>query len=183
VVSTPGAEPVAPDGYAAALLLDAWALLDRPTLDAGEEAARRWFAAAALVRPGPDGGHVVLCGTPGHASVPAVEALVRWDPSWFAEAELAERRELALPPTARMAVLTGSRAALDAALRELTLPASASVLGPLPVGDDHWRALLTVPPADGPSMSAELAVLRARASARKDPDPVHVRVDPRDPTA
>ncbi|MBD3785295.1 MAG: primosome assembly protein PriA, partial [Micrococcales bacterium] len=40
VVATPGAEPVAEGGYAAALLLDAWALLDRPTLDAGEEALR-----------------------------------------------------------------------------------------------------------------------------------------------
>jgi primosomal protein N' (replication factor Y) len=184
VVATPGAEPVAPEGYAAALLLDAWALLDRPTLDAGEEALRRWCAAAALVRPGPDGGRVVLCGAPGHASVPAVEALVRWDPAWFAERELAERRELALPPTARHAVLTGPRAALDAALGELVLPASTTVLGPLPArGDDQWRMLLTVPLEDGPPLSVELAALRARASARKDPDPVHVRVDPRDPTS
>jgi primosomal protein N' len=62
VVSTPGAEPVAPEGYAAALLLDAWALLDRPTLLAGEEALRRWLAAAALVRPASGGGRIVLAG-------------------------------------------------------------------------------------------------------------------------
>jgi primosomal protein N' (replication factor Y) len=37
VIATPGAEPVAPDGYAAALLLDGWALLGRPSL----RAARR----------------------------------------------------------------------------------------------------------------------------------------------
>ena len=62
VVSTPGAEPVAPGGYAAALLLDAWALLERPSLTAGEESLRRWLAAAALVRPpSADGGRVVLC--------------------------------------------------------------------------------------------------------------------------
>ena len=36
VIATPGAEPVTERGYAAALLLDAWALLDRPRLDAGE---------------------------------------------------------------------------------------------------------------------------------------------------
>ena len=35
VIATPGAEPVAEGGYAACLLLDAWASLDRPTLDAG----------------------------------------------------------------------------------------------------------------------------------------------------
>jgi primosomal protein N' (replication factor Y) len=183
VVATPGAEPVAPGGYAAALLLDAWALLDRPTLDAGEEALRRWCAAAALVRPGPDGGRVVLCGAPTTVSIPAVEALVRWDPAWFSEREVAERRDLSLPPTARLAALTGSRPALDAALRELRLPASAATLGPLPAGtEERWRSVLTVPLEDGPALTAELTALRARASARKDPAPVHVRVDPRDPT-
>ncbi|MDT3400895.1 primosome assembly protein PriA, partial [Streptomyces sp. B1866] len=56
VVSTPGAEPVAENGYAAALLLDGWALLGRPDLRAGEQALRRWLEAAALVRGhGPDG--------------------------------------------------------------------------------------------------------------------------------
>ena len=184
VVSTPGAEPLASGGYAAALLLDAWALLDRPTLDAGEEALRRWCAAASLVRAGERGGQVVLCGAPTAVGVPAVEALVRWDPAWFADREVAERSALSLPPTARLATLTATRAALDAALTELRLPATASVLGPLPGGaDGRWRAVLTVPLDDGPALTAELTALRARAAARKDPDPVHVRVDPRDPTA
>ena len=124
VVSTPGAEPVAPDGYAAALLLDAWALLERPSLTAGEEALRRWLAAAALVRPASRGGRVVLAGAPTEVSIPAVEALVRWDPAWFADRELDERRELSLPPAARLAVLTGARPALEAATAELDLPAA-----------------------------------------------------------
>ena len=195
VVSTPGAEPVAPDGYAAALLLDAWALLDRPTLLAGEEALRRWLAAAALVRPAARGGRVVLAGAPTDVSVPAVEALVRWDPVWFAERELTERRELSLPPAARLATLTGPRAALERAVAEVGLPASAAVLGPLPHAGviagsgppgapqpERWRTIITVPRADGPGLTRELAALRARASARKDPEPVTVRVDPPDPT-
>lgn len=195
VVSTPGAEPVAPDGYVAALLLDAWALLDRPTLLAGEEALRRWLAAAALVRPAAEGGRVVLAGAPTDVSVPAVEALVRWDPAWFADRELTERRELSLPPAARLATLTGPRAALERALTEVGLPASAAVLGPLPhagvvagggpPGAPHperWRTIITVPRPDGPELTRELAAMRARASARKDPEPVTVRVDPPDPT-
>ncbi len=181
VVATPGAEPVAEGGYAAALLLDAWALLDRPTLDAGEEALRRWCSAAALVRPAAAGGRVVLAGAPLHVTVPAVEALVRWDPAWFAERELAERRELSLPPTARVAALTGTRSALAGALDELTLPEGGTVLGPLPHGEQRWRALVTVPTGAGPELTSELSALRARASARKEPDPVAVRVDPRDP--
>ena len=52
VIATPGAEPRAAGGYAAALLLDGWALLGRPSLRAAEEALRRWLNAAALVRPG-----------------------------------------------------------------------------------------------------------------------------------
>ena len=182
VVSTPGAEPVAPDGYAAAILLDAWALLERPSLTAGEETLRRWTAAAALVRPASEGGRVVVAGAPTDVSVPAVEALVRWDPAWFATRELVERRELSLPPTARLAVLTGSRAALEAAVAELPLPGSAAVLGPLPHVGERWRLIVTVAPPDGPALTRELAALRARASARKDPDPVTVRVDPPDPT-
>ncbi|MER8039723.1 primosomal protein N', partial [Streptomyces hydrogenans] len=42
VVSTPGAEPVADGGYAAALLLDGWALLGRPDLRAGSDADPRY---------------------------------------------------------------------------------------------------------------------------------------------
>ncbi|HSF97798.1 MAG TPA: primosome assembly protein PriA [Ornithinibacter sp.] len=195
VVSTPGAEPVAPGGYAAALLLDAWALLDRPTLLAGEESLRRWLAAAALVRPASEGGRVVLAGAPTDVSVPAVEALVRWDPAWFADRELTERRELSLPPSARLATLTGPHAVLERSLTELALPASAAVLGPLPhagavaravepttAQPERWRLIITVPRPDGPELTRELAALRARSTARKDPEPVTVRVDPPDPT-
>ena len=56
VVATPGAEPIAEDGYAAALLLDAWALLERTELDAAEQCLRRWIGALSLVRPRADGG-------------------------------------------------------------------------------------------------------------------------------
>ncbi|HET9081661.1 MAG TPA: primosome assembly protein PriA, partial [Trebonia sp.] len=71
VIATPGAEPLA--DYAAALLLDGWALLSLPSLRAGEETLRRWLAAAALVRPA---GTVLV-----HADAPlaATQALIRWD--------------------------------------------------------------------------------------------------------
>src|SRR6185312_1483156 len=51
VIATPGAEPPAPGGYAAAVLLHG-----RPSLRAAEEALRRWMNASALVRPGMAGG-------------------------------------------------------------------------------------------------------------------------------
>jgi primosomal protein N' (replication factor Y) len=139
VIATPGAEPVAESGYAATLLLDAWALLERPALDAGEEALRRWLAAAALTRGAASGGVVVLCGGPTHVSVPAVEALVRWDPAWFAERELGERRELALPPAVRMVRLISSRRGLRQARELLNLPGGVTELGPLPLSDTGTR--------------------------------------------
>ncbi|MYV72305.1 primosome assembly protein PriA, partial [Streptomyces sp. SID2131] len=77
VVSTPGAEPVAEGGYAAALLLDGWAMLGRPDLRAGEEALRRWIDAASLVRGQAEGGTVVVVAEP---TLRPVQALVRWDP-------------------------------------------------------------------------------------------------------
>jgi len=132
VIATPGAEPVAEGGYAATLLLDAWASMDRPTLDASEEALRRWLGAAALTRGAPDGGVTVLCGAPTHTTLPLVEALVRWDPEWFVARELAERAELSLPPTVRMAQLVGPRVAVQRAVELAGLAPSVERLGPLP---------------------------------------------------
>lgn len=160
VIATPGAEPVAEGGYAAALLLDAWALLERPSLRAGEEAVRRWLGAMGLVRGSADAGAVVLCGTPAHVTLPAVEAVVRWDPAWFARRELAERVELGLPPAVWMAQLLGSREALRDALRWLDLGREVSVDGPVPLSQsagpiDHEGATaVDGSPASPPDASA-----------------------------
>jgi primosomal protein N' (replication factor Y) len=208
VISTPGAEPIAENGYAATLLLDAWASLDRPTLDASEEALRRWLAAAALTRGARDGGVVVLCGAPMHTTLPIIEALVRWDPVWFAARELAERVELSLPPAVRMAQLVGARVALRRAVEMAGLPDSVEQLGPLPLvlaaagasgragadaGSLATRAdetandvapkiqlLLRASLDDGPALTAALTRMKAIRSARKERDPVGVRVDPMD---
>src|SRR3954454_5496597 len=203
VIATPGAETVAQGGYAATLLLDAWASLDRPTLDAAEESLRRWTAAAALTRAGADGGVVVLAGAPAHATLPVVEALVRWDPAWFAARELAERAELSLPPTVRMAQLVGSRHALQDALQRSDLPADIERLGPLPLspgsaaagrgtgagrgagtdggqGEDRLQVLLRSPLHEGSVLTSALVAMRAVRSARKEREAVTVRVDPSD---
>nr|WP_238338474.1 primosomal protein N' [Pedococcus badiiscoriae] len=181
VIATPGAEPVADGGYAACLLLDAWASLDRPTLDAGEEALRRWLAAGALTRGAAAGGQLVLCGAPGHTTLPVVEALVRWDPAWFAARELAERGELSLPPTVAMAAVTGDRRAVEVALRLAHLPPGVDQLGPLPVSDDAVRVLLRAPLEEGPALASSLVAMKAVRSARKEKTSIQVRMDPRDP--
>ncbi|MCC9708833.1 primosomal protein N' [Streptomyces sp. MNU76] len=130
VVSTPGAEPVAEGGYAAALLLDGWAMLGRPDLRAGEDALRRWIGAAALVRNQGLGGTVVVVAEP---TLRPVQALVRWDPVGHAVRELAERAELGFPPVSRMAAVSGPAQAVADFLTAVQLPSDAEVLGPVPV--------------------------------------------------
>jgi primosomal protein N' (replication factor Y) (superfamily II helicase) len=186
VVCTPGAEPVAPGGYGAALLLDGWALLSRAELRATEEALRRWMTAAALVRPGPDGGRVVVMAD---SSLTPVQALVRWDPVWHAGLELAARTELGFPPAMRMAAVDGSPAAIADFLLSLRLPEQADVLGPVPlehsgpVGtgepqEERERALVRAPRERGRALATALFDALSVRTARKDPDPVKIRLDP-----
>ncbi|WP_433255496.1 primosomal protein N' [Streptosporangium sp. CA-135522] len=179
VVATPGAEPVAEGGYAAAVLLDGWAMLGRPDLRVAEETLRRWMNAAALLRPQAE--LVVLADS----SVPAVQALLRWDPITHAERELADRTELGFPPAVRMATLTGSPAAVREMLGEVVLPDGAQVLGPVPIdspkGDQvRERAMVRVPSGTGSALAAALKGAVGVRSARKAPEVVRVCIDPLD---
>lgn len=178
VVATPGAEPVAPGGYAAALLLDAAVSTAGASLRTGEDALRRWLTAAALVRAG---GTVVLVGD---AEERATQALVRWDPAGYASRELAERSELALPPAVRMASVTGPRDAVDTLVSRLDL-ADAEILGPVPVdAADHdalepaVRALVRVPRTGGAALARALAASLAVRSARREGGTLRVQMDP-----
>ncbi|MFF1519949.1 primosomal protein N' [Streptomyces sp. NPDC058305] len=193
VVSTPGAEPVAEGGYAAALLLDGWAMLGRPDLRAGEDALRRWIGAAALVRPQGDGGTVVVVAEP---TLRPVQALVRWDPVGHAVRELAERAELGFPPVSRMAAVSGTPEALAGFLSGVELPGDAEVLGPVPIpaaeaargrrpggpptGEPAERVLVRVPPGSGAALAAALKHAQAARMARGGTEPVRIRIDPLD---
>ncbi|WP_084714260.1 primosomal protein N' [Streptacidiphilus rugosus] len=183
VVSTPGAEPVAEGpGYAAALLLDAWVLLGRPDLRAGEEALRRWLSASALVRGAEQGGTVVVVAEP---SLRPVQALVRWDPAGHAATELAERAELGFPPVSRMAAVSGAPAAVADLLALTRLPEGTDLLGPVAVpvgrGEDRVdRVLLRVAPGRGAALATALKAAQAARLARGRADPVRVRIDPPD---
>jgi primosomal protein N' (replication factor Y) len=178
VIATPGAEPVAAGGYAAAVLLDGWMLLARPDLRAAEEALRRWLAAAALVRGEVVGGRVVVVAP---AELRAVQALLRWQPRWHADRELEDRRSLHLPPAGRMAALTGSAEAVADFLSLATLPPAAEVLGPVPAVDgepEDERVLIRVPRVRGQELATSLKAAQATRSARKAPGSVRVEIDP-----
>lgn len=172
VVATPGAEPVADGGYGAVVILDAWLALGRADLRAPEEAVRRWFNAAALVRPG---GRVLIVGDPAAA---AVQALVRWDPVGFADREAAARAAVRLPPASRLATLSGTPGAVADAVTILRLPEPADLLGPVPVpASDRVQMVVRVPATAGAALADALSELQRLRSARKL-DPVRVQLDP-----
>ncbi|MGL4832555.1 MAG: primosomal protein N', partial [Propionibacteriaceae bacterium] len=176
VVATPGAEPPAVAGYAAAVLLDADALLSRPDLRAAEEALRRWSTAVSLVRGPAQGGSVIIVGDPISR---AIQALVRHDPVGFAQREIEEREGALLPPQAALIAVEGSPAALSALLATLTLPQGAEAFGPLPCrGSDEQRLLLKMAPAQRRGVTNALRTIVADWSQHKDPYLVRIRVDP-----
>jgi primosomal protein N' (replication factor Y) (superfamily II helicase) len=183
VVATPGAEPAAEGGYAAAVLLDGAVGLAIPTLRAAEQALRRWLGAACLVRPAAQGGTVLVAADPAAA---AVQALVRWDPAGFARRELADRADLGYPPSARIAELTGSYAAIRELIAEARLADAVEVLGPTPLDPARTdaaaphRALLRSPRRSGPALTQALRAAQGVRSARKADEFVRVRVDPLD---
>lgn len=179
VIATPGAEPIAEGGYAAALLLDAAVLLGRPDLRVNEEAYRRWANAVALVRGGNSGAVVVV----GESDQPVVQALVRHDPVGLAERELADRVSAGLPPAVRAAEIACSFAVMPDTLAALDLPPEVVVLGPLPISvpgrdEPQSRVLLTFSYHLADRVLAALQAVQAQHDMRKVGGPLLVRVDP-----
>jgi primosomal protein N' (replication factor Y) (superfamily II helicase) len=187
VVATPGAEPRAIGGYGAALLLDTWALLGRQDLRAAEDALWRWMTAAALVRARGDGGVVTVVA---ESSIPTVQSLIRWDPVGHAEAELAARAEVGLPPSVHIAAIDGAGEAVTALLDEARLPDEADLLGPVdlppgvrrpagtPADVPVIRMLVRVRREQGLALAASLRRGVSVLSARQTHQPVRVQIDP-----
>ncbi|HSN38161.1 MAG TPA: primosomal protein N' [Arthrobacter sp.] len=188
VVATVGAEPVADRGYAAALLLDGDSLLRRENLRAGEDAVRRWFNAAALVRPAGDGGLVVITAD----DTAGVGALLRWDPAGYAQRELSLRQELQLPPAVRVASITGGRTAVGhfgAAVEQQLGPLGIELrtAGPAPLvlagapgpkgAAEDVRTLLFIPYAQAAQVTRVLRAVKVAAAAKRTDDPVQLRLD------
>lgn len=176
VLATPGAEPDAETGFAAAILLDAELMLARPELRVGEETLRRWLAVVAKVRPAVAGGTVLVVGEPG---LREVQALARLDPIGYARAELAERRQAGFPPAAKLITIEGPPQSLADWSAELELPSAAVRLGPFPVpnAEENQRLTVRAPLEAGNEVLRAVRALAGVRAARKD-EPVRVRIDP-----
>lgn len=179
VIATPGAEPVAPKGYAAALLLDGDAQLQREGLNVPETVLGHWMRAATLVRAATDGGVVVVTAEYDDA----VASLVQMNPIAWANRQLTQRQQLGLPPAVRVAELLGPLTEVQRMIRNAALPyhaAESPWIGPVAVDEQSHRALLFFPDHVATDVVATLKTTRAQLSARGDSAGIRLRIDPTD---
>jgi primosomal protein N' (replication factor Y) len=111
---------------------------------------------------------------------------VRFDAGWLAERELAERRELALPPAVRVAAVTGDRSAVEALVGRVPLADGDALLGPVelsarePTLEPPVRVVVRVPLAHGLELARQLRASLAVRSARREGGTVRVQLDPKE---
>ena len=133
---------------------------------------------SALVRPGEDGGTVLVAG---EASDRQVQALLRLDPVGYAERELAERVAAGFPPAVKLVTVEGALPVLIEVLGKLELPEGVEVQGPfeVPGGEDApARMTLRCALPLGPELVRALRTMLSLRAASKAEGALRVRVDP-----
>ena len=182
VVATPGAEPVAPGGYAAALLLDAAVSTAGASLRTGEDALRRWLdgrrAGASGVR-GRDGRARRRRRGAGHAGARALGPR----PGTRRASSPSGRSSPCRPPcgwprspargTPSTRCCPGSTSPTPrSSARSRSTRAEQDALEP------DVRALVRVPRTGGAALARALSASLAVRSARREGGTVRVQMDP-----
>ena len=161
VIATRGAEPIAAGGYRAVLLLDGERMVARESLRVGEDCLRWWSNAVALAAGGAPS---VLVGVGGALA----STLVTWRHADYARTELADRRSLRFPPAIRVATVTGSVEAVEAAVAASGV-SGIDVLGPVDLEPPLVRTILRFDYGNGTDVAAALRseLIRSATSRRK----------------
>ena len=170
--------PRTKDGYAAVVLLEGDSFFSYADLRAQERARESFFEAASHVR---QDGEIVTVIDSSH---PITSALTRWNPSIMATRELADRKEVGLPPYKRAVIIdtenkeaTGIIAGIRKAVFDKRLPSSVVVLGPSQGAGDIARILLTCDLSQSDEFLNFLhEFIRHRAITKKSK--IFLRVDP-----
>ncbi len=162
VVATRGAEPRAPGGYRAILLLDGARMLLRESLWVAEDCLRWWSSAAMLAAPDAP---VHLVGVSGDVAT----ALATWRSADFAAAQLADRRVLRFPPAVRLAAATGPVHAVEALLDDWA-GVGADLVSRVPA-EQGERAVVRFSTRSGRQVAdvAKAALLRHGSARRPKP--------------
>lgn len=174
VVATPGAEPIAPTGYAGVIVLDAHIFINFASLDATVEASRKWMNIASMVRPRQAGGQLVIVGQlPRYFT----NSLLRYDGLAISKTELENRKEAGLPPYKHMLSITGTSKLVKTYLAQLPTDTEWEILGPADYKDES-RALVRPQFGRGKSLIALTYAMRIKASIAGDK--VRFALDPLD---
>lgn len=170
VISTPGVEPIAQNGYSAVVILQVDRFLSSISSNGIERAYSNFFAASALVS---QTGVISLVHEDG---APITSALSTWNPATISKREIEQRIQLQLPPiTGAVLVLADSaellrlKRALESAQEEGRAPKSLRVYGPTLNSSDGAKITLLVGPSEQLELVALLREINKRRAISKKP--------------
>jgi len=170
VISTPGVEPIAQNGYSAVVILQVDRFLSSISSNGIERAYSSFFAASALVS---QTGVIALVHEDG---APITSALSTWNPATISKREIEQRIQLQLPPiTGSVLVLADSaellrlKRALESAKEEGRAPKSLRVYGPTLNSSDGAKITLLVDPSEQLELVALLREINKRRAISKKP--------------
>ena len=178
VVATPGAVPVANNGFSAVIALQCESLFSQADIRSQERAREILFGAAGHLSRG---GLFLLVISHNH---PIIAALASWKPAIMTRRELRDRLEVGFPPYSRAVSLEIEVSEMQSLLRGLKsaqsagrLPASTRFLGPAAISSVKSRIILLVPVEDGQNLISLLHEFLRRRSATKK-TLASMRIDP-----
>ena len=168
VISTPGVEPIAENGYAMVVVLQVDRFLSSSASNGVERAYSNFFAASALIR---DTGVIALVHDDG---APIISALTTWNPATISKREIEQRISLQLPPIsgailvlADSAELVRLKGALESAKEESRAPKSLRVYGP--TTGEGAKLTLLVDPSEQIELVSLLREINKRRAISKKP--------------
>lgn len=178
VIATPGSAPYLSVGYAAVVVLDADKLLTQSDLKAQERAEQLIFSQTGFLRKD---GKVLLVITHSH---PLVGAISAWKPSLLSQRQLADRKDVLLPPFAKSVSIDISSTevsilirGLEAAKSDGRLTVNTRILGPTQLKGDLQRVLLLAPLDESQLLVSLIHEYQRRRSASKKAL-LAMRIDP-----
>ena len=168
VISTPGVEPIAENGYAMVVMLQVDRFLSSSASNGVERAYSNFFAASALIG---DTGVIALVHDDG---APIISALTTWNPATISKREIEQRISLQLPPIsgavlvlADSAELVRLKGALESAKEEIRASKSLRVYGP--TTGEGAKLTLLVDPSEQIELVSLLREINKRRAISKKP--------------
>ena len=178
VIATPGSAPYLSDGYAAVVVLDGDKLLSQSDLKAQERAEQLIFSQTGYLRKD---GKVLLVITHSH---PIVGALSAWKPSLLSQRQLADRKDVLLPPFAKSVSVDIPSAEASILIRGFEtaksdgrLSANTRILGPTQLKGELQRVLLLAPLHESKLLVSLIHEYQRRRSASRK-TLLAMRIDP-----